>query len=82
MLIYKIHQRVYNCRAWLFHFTNDEIMIYVKKNSVSYYRNTPNGAWSFVGSKLVTTSEGITVCQYDHTTNFALLMSPGRAVSI
>ncbi|VDI65579.1 Hypothetical predicted protein, partial [Mytilus galloprovincialis] len=43
--------------------------------------NTPNGAWSFVGSKLVTTSEGITVCQYDHTTNFALLMSPGRAPS-
>ncbi|CAC5386722.1 ADGRG4 [Mytilus coruscus] len=43
---------------------------------------TPNGAWSFSGSKLVTTSEGITVCQYDHTTNFALLMSPGRAVII
>ncbi|XP_076077316.1 hemicentin-1-like [Mytilus galloprovincialis] len=41
--------------------------------------NTPNGAWSFIGSKLVTTSEGVTVCQYDHTTNFALLMSPGRA---
>ncbi|XP_052088676.1 adhesion G protein-coupled receptor L3-like [Mytilus californianus] len=43
--------------------------------------NTPNGAWSFSGSKLVTTSEGVTVCQYDHTTNFALLMSPGRASS-
>ncbi|XP_076079248.1 adhesion G protein-coupled receptor B3-like [Mytilus galloprovincialis] len=43
--------------------------------------STPNGAWSFVGSKLVATSEAVTVCQYDHTTNFAILMSSGKAPS-
>lgn len=44
--------------------------------------NTPNGAWSLTGSKLFTTSQGVTICQYDHTTNFALLMSPEKAPSL
>ncbi|VDI07819.1 Hypothetical predicted protein [Mytilus galloprovincialis] len=43
--------------------------------------STPNGAWSFVGSTLVATSDAVTVCQYDHTTNFAILMSSAKAPS-
>ncbi|CAG2255064.1 unnamed protein product [Mytilus edulis] len=37
--------------------------------------DTPNGAWSTVGSKVVQTTSDATICEYDHTTNFALLMS-------
>ncbi|CAC5386742.1 unnamed protein product [Mytilus coruscus] len=33
-------------------------------------------AWSTVGSELVNVSDDIGTCEYDHTTNFALLMSP------
>ncbi|VDI07710.1 latrophilin 3, partial [Mytilus galloprovincialis] len=33
-------------------------------------------AWSTVGSRLVEVSDDIGTCEYDHTTNFALLMSP------
>ncbi|XP_063402151.1 uncharacterized protein LOC134686411 [Mytilus trossulus] len=35
-----------------------------------------NKAWSTVGSRLVTASDDVGTCEYDHTTNFALLMSP------
>ncbi|CAC5386735.1 unnamed protein product [Mytilus coruscus] len=33
-------------------------------------------AWSTVGSRLTAASDEIATCEYDHTTNFALLMSP------
>ncbi|XP_052089256.1 adhesion G protein-coupled receptor B1-like [Mytilus californianus] len=33
-------------------------------------------AWSTVGSRLTDASDEIATCEYDHTTNFALLMSP------
>lgn len=46
------------------------------------HRNTPNGAWSTIGSRLVNSNENSTICEYDHTTNFAVLMSPGRTVCI
>ncbi|KAL3883153.1 hypothetical protein ACJMK2_029444, partial [Sinanodonta woodiana] len=36
------------------------------------------GAWSSEGCKLVSTSDDTTVCQCDHLTNFAILMSPGK----
>ncbi|KAL3883198.1 hypothetical protein ACJMK2_029488, partial [Sinanodonta woodiana] len=36
------------------------------------------GAWSGEGCKLVSTSDDTTVCQCDHLTNFAILMSPGK----
>ncbi|KAL3877058.1 hypothetical protein ACJMK2_034813, partial [Sinanodonta woodiana] len=37
-----------------------------------------NGSWSDKGCKLVSTSDDTTVCQCDHLTNFAILMSPGK----
>jgi len=46
------------------------------------HRYTPNGAWSTIGSRLVNSYEKSTICEYDHTTNFAVLMSPGRTVCI
>ena len=46
------------------------------------HRNTPNGAWSTIGSRLINSNENSTICEYDHTTNFAVLMSPGRTVCI
>jgi hypothetical protein len=46
------------------------------------HRNTPNGAWSTRGSRLINSNENSTICEYDHTTNFAVLMSPGRTVCI
>ena len=46
------------------------------------HRNTPNGAWSTIGSRLINNNEKSTICEYDHTTNFAILMSPGRTVCI
>ncbi|VDI70258.1 Hypothetical predicted protein, partial [Mytilus galloprovincialis] len=33
-------------------------------------------AWSTVGSRLTKASDELAICEYDHTTNFALLMSP------
>ncbi|XP_063405028.1 uncharacterized protein LOC134688340 [Mytilus trossulus] len=33
-------------------------------------------AWSTVGSRLTKASDDLATCEYDHTTNFALLMSP------
>ncbi|KAK3584429.1 hypothetical protein CHS0354_017709 [Potamilus streckersoni] len=36
------------------------------------------GAWSSQGCKLVSTTDDTTVCQCDHLTNFAILMSPGE----
>lgn len=60
----------------------DKNEIYVYKVDFFFCRSTPNGAWSFLGSKLVATSDAVTVCQYDHTTNFAILMSSAKAVSI
>jgi len=46
------------------------------------YSNTTNGAWSTVGSRMVKSTEISTICEYDHTTNFALLMSPGKTVRV
>ncbi|CAC5408849.1 unnamed protein product [Mytilus coruscus] len=40
--------------------------------------NTSNGAWSSFGSRLVVAADSYTICEYNHTTNFAILMSPGR----
>ncbi|CAG2255062.1 unnamed protein product [Mytilus edulis] len=40
--------------------------------------NTPNGAWSTVGARLVKITDLAATCEYDHTTNFAVLMSPGK----
>ncbi|XP_069141358.1 uncharacterized protein [Argopecten irradians] len=40
--------------------------------------NTPNGAWSTRGCRYISTSDTSTTCTCDHTTNFALLMSPGK----
>ncbi|CAC5425307.1 unnamed protein product [Mytilus coruscus] len=40
--------------------------------------NTSNGAWSSFGSRVVDAAESYTKCEYNHTTNFAILMSPGR----
>ncbi|KAL3883262.1 hypothetical protein ACJMK2_029545, partial [Sinanodonta woodiana] len=37
-----------------------------------------NGAWSSKGCKLVSTNDYTTVCECDHLTNFAILMSPGK----
>ncbi|VDI60797.1 latrophilin 3 [Mytilus galloprovincialis] len=39
--------------------------------------NTSNGAWSSFGSRLVDAEDSYTLCEYNHTTNFAILMSPG-----
>ncbi|KAL3883202.1 hypothetical protein ACJMK2_029492, partial [Sinanodonta woodiana] len=36
------------------------------------------GAWSDEGCTFVSTSDDTTVCQCDHLTNFAILMSPGK----
>ncbi|VDH98412.1 Hypothetical predicted protein, partial [Mytilus galloprovincialis] len=44
------------------------------------YRNTVHGAWSKFGSQVVNATESYTICEYNHTTNFAILMSPGRTV--
>ncbi|XP_052078408.1 adhesion G protein-coupled receptor B3-like isoform X2 [Mytilus californianus] len=40
--------------------------------------NTVNGAWSSFGSQVVDATDSYTICEYNHTTNFAILMSPGR----
>ncbi|XP_052089257.1 uncharacterized protein LOC127725998 [Mytilus californianus] len=40
--------------------------------------NTPNGAWSTTGARLVKSTDEAATCEYDHTTNFAVLMSPGK----
>ncbi|XP_076071886.1 adhesion G protein-coupled receptor B1-like isoform X2 [Mytilus galloprovincialis] len=40
--------------------------------------HTTNGAWSSFGSRVVESTDSYTVCEYNHTTNFAMLMSPGR----
>ncbi|KAL3883250.1 hypothetical protein ACJMK2_029533 [Sinanodonta woodiana] len=40
-----------------------------------------NGSWLGEGCKLVSTSDYTTVCQCDHLTNFAILMSPGKTPS-
>ncbi|KAK3581721.1 hypothetical protein CHS0354_023408 [Potamilus streckersoni] len=37
-----------------------------------------SGAWSSQGCKLVSTNDDTTVCECDHLTNFAILMSPGK----
>ncbi|VDI04201.1 brain-specific angiogenesis inhibitor 3 [Mytilus galloprovincialis] len=39
---------------------------------------TANGAWSFFGSRVVDAADSYTICEYNHTTNFAILMSPGK----
>ncbi|VDI01660.1 latrophilin 2, partial [Mytilus galloprovincialis] len=44
-------------------------------------RNTANGAWSTYGSRVVDATDSFTICEYNHTTNFAILMSPGRTPS-
>ncbi|XP_052078889.1 adhesion G protein-coupled receptor B1-like [Mytilus californianus] len=38
----------------------------------------PNGAWSTVGSRVVESTDTYTICEFTHTTNFAILMSPGK----
>ncbi|CAH1800163.1 unnamed protein product, partial [Owenia fusiformis] len=38
--------------------------------------DTMNGGWSSDGCEVVSTSDDITVCECDHLTNFAVLMSP------
>ncbi|CAG2256987.1 unnamed protein product [Mytilus edulis] len=43
--------------------------------------NTVYGAWSSFGSRLVDASDSYTICEYNHTTNFAILMSPGKTPS-
>ncbi|CAC5400899.1 unnamed protein product [Mytilus coruscus] len=40
--------------------------------------NSVNGAWSSFGSRVVDATDSYTTCEYNHTTNFAILMSPGR----
>ncbi|OPL33748.1 hypothetical protein AM593_09008, partial [Mytilus galloprovincialis] len=40
--------------------------------------NTVNGAWSTYGSRVVDAATSHTICEYNHTTNFAILMSPRR----
>ncbi|CAG2246565.1 ADGRB1 [Mytilus edulis] len=40
--------------------------------------NTVHGAWSKFGSQVVNATDSYTICEYNHTTNFAILMSPGR----
>ncbi|KAL5009618.1 hypothetical protein ScPMuIL_011923 [Solemya velum] len=42
---------------------------------------TPNGAWSTDGCTVSSSADDLTVCECDHLTNFAVLMSP-RVVSI
>ncbi|VDI06533.1 brain-specific angiogenesis inhibitor 3 [Mytilus galloprovincialis] len=42
---------------------------------------TVNGAWSTFGSQVVDATDSYTICEYNHTTNFAILMSPGRPPS-
>ncbi|XP_052079403.1 adhesion G protein-coupled receptor B1-like isoform X2 [Mytilus californianus] len=39
-------------------------------------QDTPNGAWSTEGSRVTESTNSYTICQYNHTTNFAILMSP------
>ncbi|XP_063416336.1 adhesion G protein-coupled receptor L3-like [Mytilus trossulus] len=39
--------------------------------------NTVNGAWSSFGSQVMNSTDSYTICEYNHTTNFAVLMSPG-----
>ncbi|VDH92801.1 G protein-coupled receptor 133 [Mytilus galloprovincialis] len=43
--------------------------------------NTVNGAWSSFGSLVVESTDSYTLCEYNHTTNFAILMSPERTPS-
>ncbi|VDH92803.1 latrophilin 2 [Mytilus galloprovincialis] len=43
--------------------------------------NTVNGAWSSFGSLVVDSTDSYTICEYNHTTNFAILMSPERTPS-
>ncbi|CAC5408850.1 unnamed protein product [Mytilus coruscus] len=43
--------------------------------------NTVYGAWSSFGSRLVDAAESYTICEYNHTTNFAILTSPGKTPS-
>ncbi|CAG2251522.1 unnamed protein product [Mytilus edulis] len=43
--------------------------------------NTVNGAWSSFGSLVAESGDSYTLCKYNHTTNFAILMSPGRTPS-
>ncbi|VDI73005.1 Hypothetical predicted protein [Mytilus galloprovincialis] len=42
--------------------------------------NACNGAWSTSSSRVVETTDAYTICEYSQTGNFALLMSPGKAV--
>ncbi|CAG2246566.1 ADGRL2 [Mytilus edulis] len=44
--------------------------------------NTVHGAWSKFGSQVVNATDSYTICEYNHTTNFAILMSPGRTVCL
>ncbi|CAC5397792.1 HMCN [Mytilus coruscus] len=44
--------------------------------------NAVNGAWSSFGSRIVKSTDSYTICEYNHTTNFAILMSPGRIVCL
>ncbi|XP_067675273.1 uncharacterized protein [Haliotis asinina] len=37
-----------------------------------------DGQWSSEGCRVVNNTENMTVCECDHLTNFAILMSPGR----
>lgn len=45
-------------------------------------RNTVNGAWSTYGSRVVDAATSHTICEYNHTTNFAILMSPRKTVCL
>ncbi|CAC5400898.1 unnamed protein product [Mytilus coruscus] len=42
--------------------------------------NTLNGAWSSFGSRVMNSTDSYTICEYNHTTNFAVLMSPGLTI--
>ncbi|XP_076088966.1 uncharacterized protein LOC143059366 [Mytilus galloprovincialis] len=44
--------------------------------------DTPNGAWSTEGSTVIESTNSYTICQYNHTTNFAILMSPVKTVKM
>ncbi|KAL3883254.1 hypothetical protein ACJMK2_029537, partial [Sinanodonta woodiana] len=47
-------------------------------NNVFSFSGLGNGAWSSKGCRLVSTNDYNTMCECDHLTNFAILMSPGN----
>ncbi|XP_076114958.1 adhesion G protein-coupled receptor B1-like isoform X1 [Mytilus galloprovincialis] len=71
-----------SCSDYSLFITFDHLLGNYSKASCGHWNfsapKTANGAWSFFGSRVVDAADSYTICEYNHTTNFAILMSPGK----